>query len=52
MATSGATANTKGQQKRKYTHDQAVEVSSANLPNTCSSVVMLPNPTLFTAEQV
>ena len=52
MATSGATANTKGQQKTKYMHDQAVEVTSANLPNTCSSVVMLMDPTPFTAEQV
>ena len=30
----------------------SVGAMNANLPNTCSSVVMLPNPTLFTAEQV
>ena len=31
---------------------QSLGARSANSPNTCSSVVMMPDPTLFTAEQV
>ena len=31
---------------------QSLGARSANSPNTCSSVVMLPDPTSFTAEQV